>query len=186
MRLPGFKNSIHLTKIFSTRNIQLNLPKAQPKNFELVPKKFQQEKKLNYNIYIAAILFTRFKVYLRAHIKFTRQPKSTPKVVVHGGLTCYQVFFFERATISIRNSMKAGVIPTSEAHSCSVPTTGISIASLLDLSSLANRGIPSAFLMACLFLVLLLQLHKASAPQRATSACMADALARDPQSRSAT
>ena len=123
---------------------------------------------------------------MRTHIKFTWQRKSTPKVVVHGGLTCYQVFFFERITILIRNSMKAGVIRTSEAHSCSVPTTGISIASLLDLSSLANRGIPSAFLMACLFLVLLLQLHKASAPQRATSACMADALARDPQSRSAT
>ena len=102
------------------------------------------------------------------------------------GLTWYQVSFFERITISMRNSVKAGVLRTSEAHSCSVPTTGISIASLSDLSSLANRGIPSAFLMACLFFVLLLQLHKASAPQRATSACMADALARDPQSRSAT
>ena len=117
---------------------------------------------------------------------YLRQRKSTLKVVVHGDLTSYRLFFFELITILIRNSVKAGVIRTSEAHSCSVPTTGISIASLLDLSSLANRGIPSAFLMACLFLVLLLQLHKASAPQRATSACMADALARDPQSRSAT
>lgn len=117
---------------------------------------------------------------------YLRQRKSTLKVVVHGDLTSYRLFFFERITILIRNSVKAGVIRTSEAHSCSVPTTGISIASLLDLSSLANRGIPSAFLMACLFFVLLLQLHKASAPQRATSACMADALARDPQSRRAT
>ena len=80
-------------------------------------------------------------------------------MVVHGDLTCYQVFFFELITISVRNSVKAGIIRTSEAHSCSVPTTGISIASLLDLSSLANRGIPSAFLMACLFFVLLLQLQ---------------------------
>ena len=138
-------------------------------------------------LYTLQLFYLRaYKFYVRTHIKFTLQRKSTPKVVVHGGLTCYQVFFFERITISVRNSVKAGVILTSEAHSCSVPTTGISIASLLDLSSLANRGIPSAFLMACLFLVLLLQLHKASAPQRATSACMADALARDPQSRSAT
>ena len=138
-------------------------------------------------IQIAAILFTRVKVLCAyAHKNPPQRWKSTPKVVVHGGLTCYQVFSLERTTISIRNSVKGGIIRTSEAHSCSVPTTGISIASLLDLSSLANRGIPSAFLMACLFLVLLLQLHKASAPQRATSACMADALARDPQSRSAT
>lgn len=62
----------------------------------------------------------------------------------------------------------------------------MSIASLLDLSSLAKRGIPPALRIACLFLVLLLQLHRASAPQRATSASRSDALIRVPQSRSDT
>lgn len=60
-----------------------------------------------------------------------------------------------------------------------------------DLRRRARRGIPPAFLMACLFLVLLLQLHRASAPQRATSMSFsisteAGAEPRGAQSRSAT
>lgn len=58
---------------------------------------------------------------------------------------------------------------TSEAHSCRVPTTGISMFSCGDLSRRPNQGIPPALRMASLFLVLLLQLHSARAPQRATS-----------------
>ena len=137
-------------------------------------------------VYMAVILFTRVKVLCAYAHKIYVTAEIHPKGGCTWSFNLLPGVFFERISISIRNSVKAGVIRTSEAHSCSVPTTGISIASLLDISSLAKRGIPSAFLMACLFLVLLLQLHKASAPLRATSACIADALARDPQSRSAT
>ncbi|KAK0146323.1 hypothetical protein N1851_014370 [Merluccius polli] len=59
--------------------------------------------------------------------------------------------------------------PTSEAHSCRVPTTGISRFWCGDLSSRASSGTPPACQTAFLFLVLLLQLHRARAPHRATS-----------------
>ena len=78
------------------------------------------------------------------------------------------------------------IFPTSWAHSCKVPTTGISIFSLFDFNNLASRGIPPAFLMAILFLVLLLQLHKAKAPARATSIEKSDALVTSPQSSKRT
>ena len=55
--------------------------------------------------------------------------------------------------------------------------------SLLDLRSFANNGIPPACLIAILFFVLLLQLHKASAPARATSIAKLLALDTSPQSR---
>ena len=58
---------------------------------------------------------------------------------------------------------------TSVAHSCSVPTTGMSMFSCGDLSSLARRGMAPALRMACLFLVLLEHDQSARAPLRATS-----------------
>lgn len=58
---------------------------------------------------------------------------------------------------------------TSEAHSCNVPTTGMSMFFCGDLSSRPSIGIPPALRMASLFQVLLLQLQRARAPQRATS-----------------
>ena len=58
---------------------------------------------------------------------------------------------------------------TSEAHSCSVPTTGVKMFACEELSHLANNGMPPALRIASLFLVLLLQLQSAKAPQRAIS-----------------
>lgn len=58
---------------------------------------------------------------------------------------------------------------TSEAHSCKVPTTGMHILSCGLLSNDARRGITPDRLISCLFFLLLLKLHNASAPHRATS-----------------
>lgn len=58
---------------------------------------------------------------------------------------------------------------TTDANSCRLPTTGISMFSFEDLSKHASRGMPPAWLMATLTLVLLLQLQRARAAQRATS-----------------
>lgn len=58
---------------------------------------------------------------------------------------------------------------TSDAHSCKVPTTGMSMSSWEVFSSRANKGMPPALRMASLFEWLLLQLQSARAPQRATS-----------------
>ncbi len=68
---------------------------------------------------------------------------------------------------------------TSEAHSCKVPTTGMSMFFCDDLSSRPSRGIPPARRIDFLFLVLLLQLQRARAPQRATSASLSCSALRD-------
>lgn len=62
---------------------------------------------------------------------------------------------------------------TSEAHSCSVPTTGVKMFACEHLSHLANNGMPPALRIASLFLMLLLQLQSAKAPQRAISVSFA-------------
>lgn len=62
---------------------------------------------------------------------------------------------------------------TSEAHSCSVPATGVKMFACEHLSHLANNGMPPALRIAALFLVLLLQLQSAKAPQRASSVSFA-------------
>lgn len=62
---------------------------------------------------------------------------------------------------------------TSEAHSCSVPTIGIKMSLCEHLSHLASNGMPPALRIAFLFLVLLLQLQSAKAPQRAVSVSLA-------------
>lgn len=71
--------------------------------------------------------------------------------------------------IEHRLSVCVRVPLTTDAHSCSVPTTGISIFLCGDLSRRPSSGIPPACRMASLFLLVLLQLHRARAPQRATS-----------------
>lgn len=64
-------------------------------------------------------------------------------------------------------------LPTSEAHSCSVPATGVRMLLCELLSHSANNGMPPALRIASLFLVLLLQLQSAKAPQRAISVSFA-------------
>lgn len=61
------------------------------------------------------------------------------------------------------------IVYTSEAHSCKVPTTGMSMLECCDLSSRANSGMAPARRIANLLRSLLLQLQRASAPHRATS-----------------
>ena len=79
---------------------------------------------------------------------------------------------------------------TSVAHSCSVPTTGMSMFSWVDLRSRARSGIAPAFRMLSLLRWLLEQLHSARAPERATSTSFfcsfVVTLLRDEQSRRAT
>lgn len=80
------------------------------------------------------------------------------------------------------------VLLTTDAHSCNVPTTGMSMFLCGDLSRRPSRGIPPACRMASLFLLVLLQLHKARAPQRATSTsrCCFSAVEPETQSNSLT
>jgi hypothetical protein len=75
---------------------------------------------------------------------------------------------------------------TSDAHSCKVPTTGINMASLVDFSNRASKGIPPALRIARLFFVLLLQLHNASAPALATFISSSAAFDNKPQSSKLT
>ena len=74
------------------------------------------------------------------------------------------------------------VYGTSDAHSCNVPTTGINMASLVDFSNRASKGIPPALRIASLFFVLLLQLHNARAPALATFISSSAAFDNKPQS----
>ena len=78
------------------------------------------------------------------------------------------MFPLKKVEASESQGSRAG-LHTSEAHSCNVATTGISMSSREVFSNRANKGMPPARRMASLFAQLLLQLHSASAPQRATS-----------------
>lgn len=81
----------------------------------------------------------------------------------------FKAFITQSMACYLCNMQKVPHHLTSEAHSCRVPTTGISMFSCGDLSRCPSSGMPPALRIASLFLVLLLQLHSAKAPQRATS-----------------
>lgn len=124
-----------------------------------------------------------YQIHAEAHIKFYMWIKissfnskcftiKTTGYCKEGWKACVQgiklimVLTYSKPFLGLRPLVK--IYHTSEAHSCRVPTTGISIFSCVDLSSRASRGIAPAFLMASLFFLLLLQLHRARAPHRAT------------------
>lgn len=95
--------------------------------------------------------------------------RDTAFTAVNREMTSFMCWYLYRSP-TINRSLHVYTVPlTTDANSCRLPTTGISMFSFEDLSKRASRGIPPALLMATLILVLLLQLHRASAAQRATS-----------------